>query len=226
MFLTPLAVKNRPMTTTSPSCTTLDAHPWPFLHYSKTYNNLQLTCKLSSNHCLHQLVTSHTATTTRNPMDNQSLHHCQMTWQQQIDCSFNTVHLLPLVTTSSVCTCPHAISQLAFCNALDAINPIPQPDTHLLTRHTVQLTIACRCGNNKHQSTTPAHSKLPCIRIASAAPCPSINTVLLNHLMLTHVLLVQLDHPPDPTQCPNYTPSQFTFSTRFPICNVTPPMKV
>jgi len=81
--------------------------------------------------------------------------------------------------------------------------------TCLLTCPTAQTTIACRsCSKNQHQSTTPEHSDLPCIRTASVAPRPSIDNVSLNHLLLTHVLPVQLDCPPDhnPTCCPIHTP--------------------
>ena len=102
--------------------------------------------------------------------------------------------------------------------------PDPLPVTQLLTHHTVQSTIACRCGN-KHQSTTPVHFNFPCTRITSAAPCPPIDTVSRHILMLTRVLLAQLDHPPDPTPCLNHTPSQFTFP-QLPICNIIPPTKV
>jgi len=86
------------------------------------------------------------------------------------------------------------------------------PITHMLMRHTAKPTIAYRCSAIQDQSTTPAHFNLASIHIASATPHPSINTICLTHIMITHVLPKQLDCPLDhPSLCPNHTTDQFTF---------------
>jgi len=80
MLLTLLAADNQQLMTATIHYTTLpNASQWTFLPYSARYNNLQMTCKISSPPCLHHPVPSRAAATTMTPVDDRPMNQWQWT---------------------------------------------------------------------------------------------------------------------------------------------------